>query len=1094
MGYNAGEVTATLTLDRDAFQRSLKEARQEVADFERGHGRREERVEVTGIEEAKARLATLSDRKDASFGVNTREARAEIAAVEHELGRLRERVEAHVGVEGVPKTLAEIDMVLRELRKVDRKRVEPSVRGTGLIQLGAMAQKASGSMGALGLAAAALGPAIVPVAAVATAGIGGLASGLVAGGIGAASFGMVLKTQVSGINAFSTKINEAQMKVNATFGPAFVKQHAAAVKQLELLNRQLTDRFGPGAIQAVHSWQKMKGALQDFQQSFNPQITSLIVAGTHTIKTGLGLLKPVTAAAGNAFVTLTKMAGTALQSPFWKGFFGWMAREAGPAIVAFGRVLGNLAHGFAGLARAFGPMSHGIMNGLVRMTAGFARWATHLGSSGGFHRWVAYVRTEGPVVLRVLGDLARVVVDLAKAFAPYGAAVLKTVQHMLHLTHAFLQAHPAAARLAATLIPLALIARKLLGPFGFLVEHLGKLVKRVKEAGGIMQVLRVAFAALTGPVGIAIAAMTLLVAGVVYAYTHFKPLRDTVKQVARMFSHTLGPILRQVGTWFRVHLGQAVAWVKQHWPQISHVITTVMKGVSDVVVFVLKEIAHFWHTYGSSILTTARGVWDIIKGVVKGAMHIIKGVVEIFLGIIHGNWGKVWHGIKDILKGVWDIIKGVVKGALGIVWGSIKGVLATILDFWGTSWEKAKKWLHDAWENIKRSVSDGIAAVLKWVSDLPGKFLGFLEGLPGKLFELGKHIIQGLLDGIGSLLGQLGHAAAGIANTLTFGLSGKLGIKSPSTVFHGFGVNIMEGLRNGIHAGGPAALAAIQRVVADLHAHMGGAHGALKLRMQLEVVGLQGLAQFERAVTQVGVRLDALSKKALVAFADRREHRQLSALDRSPQARELASLTGARDAEAQVSQQNQDAQTMMAARMTDDPAQVAAAQKQIDARKRDERIAALTQELADKRTAISNEAASAKAGHDAQANSFVAMLAHQTDALERALAQRRITLAHFAADIRRLLGPVGLSLALSDTQAAALRHGAPGILPTPHDRPRPRLGHGGHHPGAGHVTEHHNYNVNVPPAVAGQHGFDARHASAQLGQALVRHGRHGRRR
>ncbi len=63
----------------------------------------------------------------------------------------------------------------------------------------------------------------------------------------------------------------------------------------------------------------------------------------------------------------------------------------------------------------------------------------------------------------------------------------------------------------------------------------------------------------------------------------------------------------------------------------------------------------------------------------------------------------------------------------------------------------------------------------------------------------------------------------------------------------------MEGLRNGIHAGGPMALAAIQRVVADLHAHMSGAHGALKLRMQLKVIGLQGLAQFERAVTQVGV-------------------------------------------------------------------------------------------------------------------------------------------------------------------------------------------------------------------------------------------------
>jgi len=915
--------------------------------------------------------------------------------------------------------------------------------GTPLTRLGKQAEKAGGSMGALALTAAALGPAIVPVAAVATAGIGGLASGLGAAAIGAGSFGLVLKTQLSGISAFSSRIEQAQMKVNATFGPAFVKQHKAALKQLELLQRQLTDRFGPGAIQAVHAWQQMKGALQSFQQSFNPQITSLIVAGTHTITTGLKLLKPVTAAAGNAFVTLTKMAGTALQSPFWKGFFGWVAREAGPAIVGFGRVIGNLAHGFAGLMMAFTPMSHGIMNGLVRMTAGFARWATHLGASGGFHRWVAYVRTEGPVVLKVLGDLARIIVDLAKAFAPYGAAVLKTVQHMLALTHSFLQAHPAAARLAATLIPLALIARKLLVPFGLLVKGLGKLWDGLKVA-------RVAMLAFGGPVTIVVAALAGLVAGVVYAYTHFKPLRDTVKQVADMFSRTLGPVLRQVGTWFRVHLGEAVGWVKQHWPEISKVIVGVLTGVARFVKLVLDGIGVFWRQHGHQIMEYAKGAWQIISGVIKGAMHIIKGVIEIVLGLIHGHWGKVWHGIKDIARGVWEIIKGVVRGALHIIHAVIKEVLTSIARFWGGVWDGIKRLVHDAWEGIKRGVSDGIHAVLKFFSDLPGQILRFLEGLPGKLLDIGKNAIQGLVNGLKSV--DVGSVAAGIANTVTFGLSGALGIKSPSTVFHGFGVNLMQGLRNGIHTATPLVIAALRAVSTQMQAHMKG---------------------------------------ALAGFANRREHRQLIALDNSPQARELAALTGARDAEARVVQQNQDAQTTMVARMTDDPAQVAAAQKQIDARKRDERIAALTQELADRRAAIGKQAADAKAGHDAQANSFATMLGHQTAALEKALAQRHISLARFSEQMSKLLTPLGMTpLALTGGQSQALGH----FAPASHDQPRPRLGHGGHRPAAAPGIEHHTYQVHVPPAVAGQHGFDARHASAQLGQALVRHGRRGRRR
>jgi len=1031
VGFNAGEVTATLTLDREPFQRSMKEARQEVADFEKGRGVREEKVKLTGLEEAKARLKQLDQRVQANVGVKTAEARAELGALERELKKLHRKVEAHVGVEGVPKTLTEIEAVERALSKLAHREVKPKVDGNGLTRLGEQATKAGGSMGVLALAAAGLGPAIVPVAAVATAGVMGLASGLGAAAIGAGSFGLVLKTQLTGIQAFSTKIQEAQYKVNATFGPAFVKQHKAALKQLELLQRQLTDRFGPGGIAAAHAWQAMTQALQNFQQSFNPQITALIVAGTHTITTGLTLLKPVTAAAGNAFVTLAKMAGTALQSPFWKSFFGWAAREAGPAIVSLGRIIGNLAHGFAGLMMAFTPMSHGIMNGLVGMTAKFAQWATHLGSSGAFHKFVGFVRTEGPVVLHVLGDLARIIVDLVKAFAPYGAAVLNTVQHMLHLTQAFLQAHPAAARLAATLIPLALIARKLLVPFGLLVKGLGKLWEGLKVA-------RVAMLALGGPVTIVVAAVAGLVAGAIYAYTHFKAFRDTITQVAHVFSTVLGPIVKQVGGWIKTELGAAVAWVKQHWPEISKGIVSVMTTVANVVKGVLAAVQWYWKHYGHAILSEVHGVWDIIKGVIGGAMHIIKGVVQVVLGLIHGNWGQVWKGIANIAKGAWSAITGIVSGGLRIVGALFEAAGVTI-------WNLAKA----GWRLAVGAFSLGIKLVVWEVTKLPGKIIGALGDLGKMLWDAGKQIIQGLIDGIGSMVQSVWDKMTSIGQGIQGAVRGALGIKSPSTVFHGFGVNLMQGLRNGIHTAAPLVIAALRSVTAQMQAHMKG---------------------------------------ALAAFANRREHGQLVALDNSPQSRELAALTGARDAEAAVVQQNQDAQTMMVARMTDDPAQVAAAQKQIDARKRDERIAALTQELADKRTAITNEAASAKAGHDAQANSFVRMLGRQTDALERALAQRHVSLRRFSAQVGRLFTPLGMApLALTGGQSQALARFEPA------DRHRPRLGHGGHRT-AGHITEHHNYQVNVPPAVAAQNGFDARHASAQLGQALVRHGRHGRRR
>jgi len=1064
VGFNAGEVTATLTLDREPFQRSMKEAQQEVADFEKGRGVREERVKLTGLEDAKARLKQLDQRVQANVGVKTAEARAELDALERELKKLHRKVEAHVGVEGVPKVLTEIEAVERALSKIDRKRVAPKVDGNSLTRLGGMAQKASGSMGALGLAALALGPAIVPVAAAGTAAMGGLASGLGVAAIGAGSFGMVLKTQLSGISAFSTRINEAQMKVNATFGPAFVKQHAAAVKQLELLQRQLTDRFGPGAIAAVHSWQKMKGALQSFQQSFNPQITSLIVAGTHTITTGLKLLKPVTAAAGNAFVTLTKMAGTALQSPFWKGFFGWMAREAGPAIVALGRIIGNLAHGFAGLMMAFTPMSHGIMNGLVRMTAGFARWATHLGASGGFHKFIAYVRTNGPVLLKTLGDLVRIVLDLGKAFAPYGAVVLKTVEHMLRLADAFVKANPKVAGFALQVVALGLVARRVLSPLGWLLTKGGEF----KKWGGIAEVVKRLGTAFTfirnpaltaaialGRVGNALALLkgSLVVGGAIRVLgTAFMVLRNPALAAALVFSKVmnvvdkLGPVFSKV--WKVVaKLGPAFTALRTAFTAVATGITAAGAAIGVVIAAIVaggiwmlghydllrKKLFQFFHWISAKWADLSRYLQHVTQEVVA----FITNRWDSLVGYLQG----IWNGLRAAASSVWGAIRGVVMGAVHAIVG-----------FLTSAWNTATHIVSGAWNAIKGAVSGGIGGVLGLVASLPGRIVSALGDLGKLLWDAGKAVIQGLIDGITSMAGSVVNAVGNVAKGAINSAKGFFGIKSPSTVFHGFGVNLMQGLRNGIHSATPLVIAALRSVSTQMQAHMKG---------------------------------------ALAAFADRRAHRQTVALDRSPQARELAALTGARDAEAQVSQQNQDAQTMMAARMTDDPAQVAAAQHQIDARKRDERIAVLTQELADKRTAISSEAASAKAGHDAQANSFVAMLGHQTAALEKALAQRHISLARFSEQMRKLLTPLGMTpLALTGGQSHALGH----FAPASHDRPRPRLGHGGHRPAAGHVTEHHNYQVNVPPAVAGQHGFDARHASAQLGQALVRHGRHGRRR
>lgn len=63
---------------------------------------------------------------------------------------------------------------------------------------------------------------------------------------------------------------------------------------------------------------------------------------------------------------------------------------------------------------------------------------------------------------------------------------------------------------------------------------------------------------------------------------------------------------------------------------------------------------------------------------------------------------------------------------------------------------------------------------------------------------VGVAIIQGIIRGISSMVGQLVAAAAGAASAAMDAIQDAIDGHSPSRVTHGFGINIMEGLANGI--------------------------------------------------------------------------------------------------------------------------------------------------------------------------------------------------------------------------------------------------------------------------------------------------------
>ena len=99
------------------------------------------------------------------------------------------------------------------------------------------------------------------------------------------------------------------------------------------------------------------------------------------------------------------------------------------------------------------------------------------------------------------------------------------------------------------------------------------------------------------------------------------------------------------------------------------------------------------------------------------------------------------------------------------------------------------------------------------------------------LVSAGQAIGQGLINGLGSMKDAVGNAAGELGANATSAVTGLLGIRSPSKVFHEIGVDTAQGFANGIEAGegavAQAVAALIERITGVVADRLGALNGDL---------------------------------------------------------------------------------------------------------------------------------------------------------------------------------------------------------------------------------------------------------------------------
>lgn len=196
----------------------------------------------------------------------------------------------------------------------------------------------------------------------------------------------------------------------------------------------------------------------------------------------------------------------------------------------------------------------------------------------------------------------------------------------------------------------------------------------------------------------------------------------------------------------------------------------------------------------AGVSIAAAGIAAAIPWIIAFAPVIaIIAAVAAAAYLIVSNWGV----ITQFMSNLWNTVIGVVSGFIGWISQNWPMLLAIITGPIGM----AVLFVIRHWDSIKQGAANMIGGLIGFFSGLPGRVAGAVGNMGSLLYDKGRDLINGLINGAGSLLSNIGRFFLDkVPGWIQDPFKKALGIRSPSKVFAGFGKNIVQGLGNGIAA------------------------------------------------------------------------------------------------------------------------------------------------------------------------------------------------------------------------------------------------------------------------------------------------------
>ena len=255
-----------------------------------------------------------------------------------------------------------------------------------------------------------------------------------------------------------------------------------------------------------------------------------------------------------------------------------------------------------------------------------------------------------------------------------------------------------------TILEIAAAVGPMLLIFGKLSTAISSIIGLFSGGGGLAAVLT----AITGPIGIVIAAVAAL----------------------------------------------AAMWITD-FAGIREATSSILQSIGEIISTFVNFFVGLWESNFMGIQGITASVWNAIETLFSTVFSVISGLFEAFAAAFKGDWEGTWEAVKNVAVTIWNGLKSVFSSLLAALVILLINIGSSLLNAAKTVFGKIKEGFEIAWD-----------AVLTWATNAFNSIVDTVSGIAGAMYEAGAAVFTSLYDGFLSIWGKISSWASEKLNWL----------------------------------------------------------------------------------------------------------------------------------------------------------------------------------------------------------------------------------------------------------------------------------------------------------------------------------------